>query len=907
LGGRIVAAGQMEVPMTLVLSVAVLLAVPAGPHPTGGLFVDPAEVPWLVEVKSDATRADSPEAVDHSADMPPVGNQGSLPSCTSWALGYYYKTYQEWLERGWNVTDPAHQFSPTFLYNIANAGGNIGSYYTDNMRLMVDFGCATFADCPNSANPVPWPSESAFTRAQPFRCAEACYISCGSDPGILELKAHIAGGDNAVLPINVWANFDNINNFDTCYCSVDRYGTNRGGHYITFVGYDEDRSTNDGPGAFKFVNSWGTGWGNRGYGWMSYAAVKDAQLSYRVGLFLRDRIGYAPRLVARVELEHGAREDVRLDAGIQRNGAPVWQKAFLERDLDRLGAHAFPAYPVPLDLTDAADLLEDTDTTCVFVQGRDLRMDGVAGEISGLGAVDIERGALGAAGDISVPIPDDGSGAGAAFALPGQHLHWPGPGRFPAHASATTLTAELDTLRDAGTVATGGPVTCAPALGDLDSDGSNEVVFGSADGTLRAVNGADLSVLWRDSLGSAAACAPAIGDLDGDGQLDVAGAWADGTVRAFSGETGARLWTQVAGSAPQGGLVIADPDVDGRLEVVLATAAGRVEVLDGELGAEQWNAALPGGLTGAPALGDLDSDGRQEVVLGCTDSLWRVLDARTGGLERTGPGGSAAAGPTLADIDSDGRLELLAGSIDGTMSLFSGDSGVVVWQFAARGPATAAAVGDLDGDGSPDVVFGSEDSSVYALDRSGVLLWTRAVGGKLRGAPALGFVTADSALDVIIGADDGRLYVIDGTTGAVVATRSTGGPTGSAPALGDVLGAGRLDVAVGSDDGRLYLFGGAATAVAEPLGSFNIQAALRAQPNPAGRFACVSYTVPRPGIATVTLFDAAGRAVCQLASGPHAAGVHVARLDAAGLAEGVYLARLVAGDYSATGKLTLLR
>lgn len=882
--------------MPAMMMLATLLVVAsATPHPTGGLFVSPAEVPWLVEVRPDATAAEPPDAVDHSANMPPVGSQGSLPSCTSWAFAYYYKTYQEWLERGWSVTDPANQFSPTFLYNIANAGGNIGSYYTDNMSLMLDFGCATFADCPNSANPVPWPSESAFARAQPFRCEEACYISCGSDPGIVELKAHIAAGDNAVLPINVWANFDNINNFDTCYCSVDRYGANRGGHYITFVGYDDDRPTNDGAGAFKFVNSWGTGWGNRGYGWMSYEAVKDGQLSYRIGLFLRDRIGYAPRLVARATLAHGAREDVRLDGGIRRNGVPVWQKTFLERDLDRQGAHAFPDHPVPLDLTDAAELLEQTDTSCVFIEGRDVRMDGVTGELTGLAAVDIERGALGTAGVVYVPIPDDGTSAGATVALPGQQLHWPAFGRFPAHRAAIALAAELDTLRSAGWFPTGGAVSGAPVLGDLDSDGRNEVVFGSGDGGLRAVNGENLSLLWTDSVGSAFSSAPAIADLDADGQLDVAAAWADGTVRAYNGASGARLWACAAGSAPSGGLVAADPDVDGRLEVVFGTDAGRVAIIDGEFGTEQWAVTLPAAVTGTPALGDIDSDGRQEIVVGCGDSLWRVLDARTGQPERTGPAGAAASSPTLADLDADGRLELLVGSAGGTMCAFSGDSGLLRWQFSARGPATAAAVGDANGDGSVDVVFGSEDSSVYALDCGGALLWTRALGGKLRGAPSLGLVNADSALDIFVGADDGRLYILDGTNGAVIAARSTGGPTGSAPALGDIFGSGRLDVAVGSDDGRLYLFGGAPTGVAEHE-SRNAQRPTLNATVVRGVLQLSASDVVRD--APSVLIDASGRRVMKLRAGAN---------DVSHLAAGVYWLKLQSAYGSRTAKLVVQR
>ena len=79
----------------------------------------------------------------------------------------------------------------------------------------------------------------------------------------------------------------------------------------------------------------------------------------------------------------------------------------------------------PLGLRATVVWLSETDTSSVFVAGRDVTLDGVTGELTGLEAVDIERGALGTAGDIFVPIPDDGTGAGAALALPGQRLHWP--------------------------------------------------------------------------------------------------------------------------------------------------------------------------------------------------------------------------------------------------------------------------------------------------------------------------------------------------------------------------------------------------------------------------------------------------------------------------------------------------
>ena len=898
-------------------SVVVILALLAGAlpasagpdalHPLGGLFIDPAEVPWLVEVRPDATLADPPPSVDHSADMPPVGSQGSLPSCTSWAFAYYYKTYQEWLERGWDVNDTAHQFSPTFLYNMANAGGNIGSYYTDNMRLLVDFGCATFADCPNSANPVPWPSETAYVRALPFRCQEACYISCGSDPGIVALKQHIADGDNAVLPINVWGNFDDINSYDTCYCSVDRTGTNRGGHYITFVGYDDDRPTHDGPGAFRLVNSWGTGWGNGGYAWMSYAAVKDAQLSYRIGLFLVDRIGYTPRLVTRARLEHDSREDVLVDAGIRENGMTVWSKEFFDRDLERQGGHPFPAHDIPFDLTDGADSLRAGDTNSVYLECCDNRADGISGELVDLTGVDHDWGMRGRTSVTRVPIPDDGSPAGTAFSLPGQELHWPGFMRFPAHTGATELAAELDTLRLACSFQTGGPVSAAPVLGDVDGDGRNEVVFGSEDDTVRVLNGESGSVLWTGDASSGIEAAPALGDLDGDGLPEIVTGAVDGTIRAWDGLTGTPLWTCELSSAPAGGLLVADPDNDGRLEVVCGTQDGKVAALNGEDGSPAWSSVLPGAVLGAPALGDVDSDGRLEVVVGVADSVFRVLDAETGTPRFASVAGAAGAAPALADLDADGSCEVVVGSDDGYLRCYAGNSGAVSWEFDAGVPVrSCAAVGDLWANEGLEVVFGLEDSTVSAFGADGALLWRNTVGGAVVSSPALGRVDGDSVLDVIIGAGDGRLYVLSGSDGAIVCSRPTGGAIRSSAAAGDIDGGGYLDVAVGSDDGRLYVFGGAQAGLElEPGAGMRPGFCLDVQPNPAAGSAVACVSAPAGSVVELRLFDASGRLVRQVRRATPAGRLGPVGLRLTGLAGGSYF--LVGTARSGSGVETAVR
>jgi hypothetical protein len=347
-------------------------------------------------------------SVDLTDEMPPVGNQGGQGSCGSWSIAYYHRTQLEYHERHWDLTDPNHQFSPAFCYNQVNGGGDNGSGFNTNMPLICESGVASLADCPyNDADPVSWPSESAYARAIPFRTKSWAWFHTYEMDDLDMIKQLLANGSTSSLSIGVWGNFDNIAAHDYMYCASDREGSNRGGHLVTFVGYDDTLTTHDGTGAFRMVNSWGKNWGQQGYFWMSYEAVLDSFLSGRSVGFLTDTVGYEPKLVARVRIDHPVRDRVGLRYSVGKRWSAYWLKDFRMWRRPR-NDQPFPANNIVFDLTDGVDSIESGGTDSVYFWTWDTRSDDKTGSVLGSSVQYLDWGTMFASDSTPLAIPDDG-------------------------------------------------------------------------------------------------------------------------------------------------------------------------------------------------------------------------------------------------------------------------------------------------------------------------------------------------------------------------------------------------------------------------------------------------------------------------------------------------------------------
>lgn len=342
------------------------------------------------------------------------------------------------------------------------------------------------------------------------------------------------------------------------------------------------------------------------------------------------------------------------------------------------------------------------------------------------------------------------------------------PTQTPTKESSTTPNNPL--LSNGKLVLTGASaiVFSPPTLVDLNQDGRQEILVGSSNGKVVALQytsaSPNLSILWSHDTSVDMGCPTAIraaisaADVDNDGIVDVVVPIGDlntntcGGIVVLNGATGATRW-----------------------------AFHTYDVMKNVSGAD-----LPDGLSdpvvSTPALGDLDNDGKMEIVFGGGDQ--RIHALRSDGTPLPGwprfVRDIPVSSPALADLNNDGRLEVIIGvdvhqegapfntSNGGALYVFQSDGTFLPgWpQFIGQAIWSSPAVGDLDNDGNLEIAHGTSEVwpntnagyKVYVWDKAGNLKWTGSTSGYVLASPALGDLNGDGKLEVVAGANDGKLY-----------------------------------------------------------------------------------------------------------------------------------------------------
>ena len=330
-----------------------------------------------------------------------------------------------------------------------------------------------------------------------------------------------------------------------------------------------------------------------------------------------------------------------------------------------------------------------------------------------------------------------------------------------------------------------GGCLAGPAVGDLDADGIPNIVyvhmdnFFSSAGKLVALNGDGSGTLWEAAPGQIAyGTPPAMGDLDGDGSPEVVAVriYEDNlfgpgefSLIAFD-SAGQQIWESVhfiEGEFDRATAVgIHDMDHDGDPEIVAGrvifnsdgTVRGIGEHGRGSYGLFQFGDFLIGEAS-VSAVADLDLDGTEELIVGNAaytpdgETLW----------SNGGDDGMVA----IANLDSDPEGEILA--ITGNTVRAMDTDGSLLWGPIAIPSANilaTPAVGDLDLDGWPELVTAG-GNELYVLNHDGSTLWTASVTDESGATGASIFDFEGDGLPEVVYIDEVEMAAYDGATGAL--------------------------------------------------------------------------------------------------------------------------------------------
>jgi len=211
-----------------------------------------------------------PAAVDLRPKSPPVYDQGQLGSCT--ANGIAGVIQFDLLKQ------QAKSFTPSRLfiyYNERVIEGTVsqdsGAQVRDGIKSVATLGAPPETDWPyniqNFADPPP-----ATAYADATQDLVTSYARVAQD--LAQMQGCLADGYPFVFGFTVYASFESTKVARTGVVPMPSPGEKvAGGHCVVAVGYDNAQRV------FVIRNSWGTGWGLKGYCLMPYEYLLNAHLA----------------------------------------------------------------------------------------------------------------------------------------------------------------------------------------------------------------------------------------------------------------------------------------------------------------------------------------------------------------------------------------------------------------------------------------------------------------------------------------------------------------------------------------------------------------------------------------------------------------------------------------------------
>ena len=207
--------------------------------------------------------------------FPEVSNQGNAKTCVPDCIStlYYYYTVRQNNFLKFRISRLYLYYRVRKLYN--ELGHDRGSSIEDCINELKENGAPPEFIYPydlrklNHAPDDESEKLSKFCRCLGFECIDRSRI-----------KLTLANNDPIVCGIRLFRNVDNPQVIKTGILpDITDKDTFKGGHSVILVGYDDSTET------FKFMNSWGSKWGENGFGYIKYKYIYDEDYSDEFFIF----------------------------------------------------------------------------------------------------------------------------------------------------------------------------------------------------------------------------------------------------------------------------------------------------------------------------------------------------------------------------------------------------------------------------------------------------------------------------------------------------------------------------------------------------------------------------------------------------------------------------------------------
>jgi C1A family cysteine protease len=223
-----------------------------------------------------AARAKAPTFVDLRDWCSPIEDQGALGSCTANAAAGLVEYFQR--RAFGHYLDGSRLFIYKVTRNLLGWTGDSGAYLRDTMKALVLAGVPPEHYWPYDVQAFDEePSAFCYSFAQNYKAIVYYRLDPPGEPTtqvLQNIKQNLAAGLPSMFGFTVYSSFPRVSQGAGDIPFPGPTETVLGGHAIDAVGYDDAKRIGSEKGALLIRNSWGTEWGEGGYGWLPYTYVK---------------------------------------------------------------------------------------------------------------------------------------------------------------------------------------------------------------------------------------------------------------------------------------------------------------------------------------------------------------------------------------------------------------------------------------------------------------------------------------------------------------------------------------------------------------------------------------------------------------------------------------------------------